>query len=395
LSDAATVLERCAALGGISEQPGRLVRRYATPAMTEANALVAGWMEAAGLTVRHDAAGNLIGRRGDGPALMLGSHLDTVVDAGRYDGPLGVVGAIAIAERLPGAPIEVAAFADEEGVRYDTAFLGSAALAGRFPAGWLDRRDADGVALRDALREFGGDPDAVASAARAPGELRAYCELHIEQGPVLERKGAPLGVVTAITGQTWAEVDFLGVAGHAGTVPMDARHDALCAAAEWVLATEAIARERPGVVATVGRLQVVPGARNVIAGETRMTLDVRHQSDAMRRQAVEALRAAAVRIAEERGVTLDWTARGETAAVPTSPELREQLEDAVEALGLPLVRLPSGAGHDGVQMSVLAPVAMLFVRCAGGISHNPAESVAEADVAAALDVLERFVSGLA
>jgi len=232
LSTAAAVLERCARLGEVSEEPGRLVRRYATPAMREANDLVSGWMEAAGLAVSEDAAGNLVGRRaGAERALVLGSHLDTVIDAGRYDGPLGVLAAIALVERLGDTQlpfaVEVVGFADEEGVRYPTAFLGSSAMAGRFAPAWLDLTDADGVTMADALRGFGGDPEAVATAARPAGELLAYCEVHIEQGPVLERRGAPVGVVTAISGQTHAELAFRGEAGHAGTVPMDARHDAL------------------------------------------------------------------------------------------------------------------------------------------------------------------------
>ena len=400
MSTAAAVLERCARLGLVSEEPGRLVRRYATPAMRQANDLVAGWMREAGLAVREDAAGNVIGRRGEGKALVLGSHLDTVVDAGRYDGPLGVLGGIALAERLAAAPplpfaLEVVAFADEEAVRYPTSFLGSSAMAGRFAPAWLRLADDRGVTMADALREFGGDPGAIASAARSPDELLAYCEVHIEQGPVLERRGAPVGVVTAITGQTHAEVAFQGEAGHAGTVPMDARRDALTGAAEWVLAVETLARGRPGLVATVGRLDVDPGARNVIPGAARLSLDVRHGSDAIRREAIADVRAEAQRVAAGREVRLTWDARGETAAVPTEPRLSERLADAVTAAGHAVERLPSGAGHDGVSMAAIAPVAMLFVRCAGGISHNPAESVAEADVAVALDVMERFVRGLA
>jgi allantoate deiminase len=400
LSTAAAVLERCDRLAEVSEEPDRLVRRYATPAMRRANDLVAGWMHEAGLEVREDAAGNLIGRReGDGPrALVLGSHLDTVLDAGRYDGPLGVVAGIAVAERLRGArlpfALEVVGFADEEGLRFGNAFLGSSAMAGTFAPAWLTLTDSGGTTLADALRAFGGDPYAVPSAARGPDELLAYCELHIEQGPVLERRDVPVGVVTAIAGQSHAEVRFDGEAGHAGTVPMEARRDALCAAAEWILAVEALARERDPLVATVGRAAVRPGARNVIPGEARMTLDVRHGSDAVRREAVEALRAEADRVAAARGVRLRWLSRGEVAAVPTSPQLRERLEQAVAAAGVPVERLPSGAGHDGVAMSAVAPVAMLFVRCERGISHNPAESVAEEDVAVALDVLERFVGGL-
>jgi allantoate deiminase len=402
LTTAATVLERCARLGEVSEEPGRLVRRYATPAMREANDLVGGWMRDAGLAVREDAVGNLIGRR-EAPepgarALVLGSHLDTVVDAGRYDGPLGVIGGIAVAERLAGRDLpfalEVVGFADEEGLRFGTAFLGSRAMAGHFPAAWLRRTDDDGVTLADALRAFGGDPDACGAAARRPEELLAYCELHIEQGPVLERRDAPVGVVTAICGQTHAELRFIGEAGHAGTVPMGARHDALAAASEWIVAAEALARGRSGLVATVGKLAVSPGAHNVIPGEVRLSVDVRHGSDAVRREGVAALRAEADRIAAARGVRAWWGARGEVAAVATAQHLRDRLADTVAAAGLPAERLASGAGHDGVAMAAVAPVAMLFVRCERGISHNPAESVAEPDVAAALDVLERFVAEL-
>jgi allantoate deiminase len=399
VSTAGAVLERCAALGRISEEPDRLVRRYATPAMREAYGLVGGWMRDAGLTVREDAAGNLIGRRdGPGKTLVLGSHLDTVVDAGRYDGPLGVMVAISVLERLwdralPYA-VEVTAFADEEGVRYGTSFLGSSAVAGRFAPAWLALEDDDGIAMADALRAFGGDPDAIASAARSPQDLLAYCEVHIEQGPVLERRGAPVGVVTTITGQTHAEVTFRGEAGHAGTVPMNARRDALSAAAEWILTVEGVARRRQGTVATVGKIRVDPDARNVIPGEAWMTLDVRHTSNAVRREAIADLRAEAQRIAAAREVELDWDARGETAAVPTSPDLSDLLADAVVAAGHAPERLPSGAGHDAVAMATIADIAMLFVRCEKGISHNPAEAVAEADVAVALDVLERFLGEL-
>ena len=396
MSSAATVLERCARLGDVSEEPDRLVRRFATAAMREANELVGGWMREAGLDVRTDAAGNLIGRReGGARTLVLGSHLDTVIDAGRYDGPLGVLAAIALVERLPELPfaVEVVGFADEEGVRYPTSFLGSSALAGSFAREWLALRDADGVTLAEALREFGGDPESIGSAAR--DDVLGYCELHIEQGPVLERRGAPVGVVTTITGQTQAELTFRGAAGHAGTVPMTARRDALAAAAEWMVAAEALARGRPDLVSTVGRISVDPGARNVIPGEAWLSLDVRHTSDEVRRHAVADLRAEAERVAAGREVALQWDDRCETAAVPTSPALTERLAAAVEAGGLRAEALPSGAGHDGVAMAAVAPIAMLFVRCERGISHNPAEAVAEADVAVALDVLERFVRDLA
>jgi allantoate deiminase len=369
LSDAAVVLERCTRLGEVSEEPGLLVRRYGTEAMRTAKALVGGWMREAGLQAREDAVGNLIGRRGSGRALMLGSHLDTVRDAGRYDGPLGVLVAVAAVERVPDPTVEVVAFADEEGLRFGTAYLGSAAMAGRFDPAWPALRDADGIALADLL---GGDP---ATAARDPDELRGYAEVHIEQGPVLERLGEAVGVVTAIAGQCHAVVRFTGAAGHAGTVPMDARRDALAAAAEWVLAAEG--------VGTVGRLEVEPGARNVIPARATMTLDVRGAEDERRRAAVAGLRERAQAIAARRRVNLDWEHTGDVPAVAMDGRL-------ATAFGV-ATRLASGAGHDAAMMASITPAAMLFVRCRGGISHHPAESVEEADVAVAIDALERFL----
>ena len=396
--DAATVLERCTRLGEISEEPGLLVRRYATPAMREANEQVAEWMRAAGMTVRQDAAGNLIGRREgaqpDAPALVLGSHLDTVRDAGRYDGPLGVLAGLAVVERLGDAhlpfAVEVVGFADEEGTRFGTTFLGSRAWAGTWDPEWAALPDADGVTLASALRAFDGDADAVGGAARDPAALLGYCELHIEQGPVLEAAGEPVGVVTAINGQTHVRARFVGAAGHAGTVPMDARHDALAAAAEWIVAVESLARAETGLVATVGQATVHPGARNVIPGAVELSLDVRHGDDAVRHAAEADLRELAGSIAAARGVGLEWDKRAGVAAVPMDPGLSDRLEAAGAR-----VRLASGAGHDAATLARMTYAAMLFVRCLGGISHQPAEHVEEADVAVALDVLERFVVGLA
>ena len=405
MSDAAIVMERCDLLGGISEEPGILVRPYGSGAMRRVDEIVAGWMRDAGMTVRSDAIGNLIGRyearEGGRGTLVLGSHLDTVRDAGRYDGPLGVLVALACVarlnarkERLPFA-VEVAAFADEEGLRFGTTFLGSSVFAGTFDPGLLDLKDGDGVTVADAVRVFGGDPGALAGDDRLPDDLVGYCEVHIEQGPVLEGLDLPVGVVSGIRGQSRVGVGFAGEAGHAGTVPMEGRRDALPAAAEFVLAAEEAARGEDGLVATVGRIEVHPGAGNVIPGEANLTLDLRHGDDGAREHALQALRGRAEKIAEARGIRGSWRVRQETGAVQTDAGLTTLLARAVEDFGLPSHRLPSGAGHDAAEVAAVAPVAMLFVRCEGGISHNPAESVKKEDVAVAIEVMSRFLALLA
>jgi allantoate deiminase len=400
MSDASAVLERCDALGACSEEPGRLTRRFATPALDQARALVDGWMREAGLDTRRDPLGNLVGRRpGRGErALVLGSHIDTVRDAGRYDGALGVLVALACAERLRGRELpfalEVIAFADEEGVRYGTGYLGSSVPAGRFEPAWLERTDADGVALADAVRGWGGDPDAIAEGRRRPEELIGYAEVHIEQGPVLDDAGLPVGVVTGIAGQTRARVAFDGSAGHAGTTPMARRRDALAAAADWIGAVEAEARGREGLVATVGEIAAEPGVANVIPGRATASLDVRHAEDPAREAAVEAIRERAERIAAARGVGFGWEEIQSTPAVGCSPELTEELA-AAAAAGHAAPRLASGAGHDAAMMAAITPVAMLFVRCAGGVSHHPDEAVRAEDVEVAIDVTARFVERLA
>lgn len=388
---AAEVLARADELAAISEEPQRLIRRFATPALTRAGALVAGWMQDAGMTVRRDAVGNVIGRVGDGVPLVLGSHIDTVPNAGRFDGPLGVLAALAVVERLgaDAPPLEVVAFADEEGTRFGTAYLGSAAYAGAFERDWLELADADGITMADAIRAAGGDPEA-AVGAPAP-RLAGYVEVHIEQGPVLEREGLPVGVVTAIAGQTRASLTLTGEAGHAGTLPMAGRRDALAAAAELVLAVEQIGRSEEGLVATVGTLSVPFGAPNVVPAQAQLSLDVRHAVDEIRAEAVASIRTEFERIAAARNLDRLWSPLQDSAAVEIAPELRERLERAVEATGYPVRRLVSGAGHDAVVLGRICPVAMLFVRCEGGVSHDPRESVSEEDVAVALDVLEQVV----
>jgi allantoate deiminase len=402
-SPASVALERADRLAACTEEPGRLTRRFATPALAEAGALVCEWMRAAGMETRRDAIGNVVGRwepPGGGAAgtVALGSHLDTVVDAGRYDGMLGVLVALACVERLrdevPFA-VEVYGFADEEGVRYGTAYLGSSVVAGTFDPAALKRRDADGVAMADAITAFGGDPEKLAGARRDPADLLAYVEVHIEQGPVLEAEDLPVGVVGGIAGQTRAEVVFTGVAGHAGTVPMALRRDALVVAADLVTAAGAHARATDGLVATVGELRVEPGASNVIPGRATVSLDVRHLDDAVRAAAVAALRERAGTTAASFGVDMEWTDVQTTGAVGCSAGLTAALEAAVTDAGVHVVRLPSGAGHDAAVMSRLCDVAMLFVRCAGGVSHNPAEAVTAADVAVAIDVTGRLLDRLA
>ncbi len=401
---AAKVMERIETLAGFSEEEGLLLRRSYTDAMRQANAAVARWMTGAGMSVRQDHAGNLIGRYEGAEhkqTLLLGSHLDTVRDAGKYDGPLGILIALACVEALhahgkwlPFA-VEIICFADEEGLRFGSAYLGSKAVAGTFEQAALRLRDSEGTTVAEAMRAFGGDPDSLRSSGRTPSEILGYCEAHIEQGPVLEARGLPGGVVTAIAGQSRINLSFAGEAGHAGTVPMALRHDALCAAAEFVLAVEALAVGQPGLVATVGQLTLHPGASNVIPGLVSLSLDVRHSDDGQREEACQRLEEQASAIGMRRGVAATWQLLQASPAVPCAPRLTMLLEQAIDASGWDVCRLASGAGHDAVAIAGLTPVAMLFVRCRSGISHNPAEAVEPDDVAAAIAVLDRFLRLLA
>jgi allantoate deiminase len=353
------------------------------------------------MQARIDAVGNCVGRyegeRAGLPCLMLGSHLDTVRDAGRYDGMLGVVAAIECVQalhdsgrRLPFA-IEVVGFADEEGVRFGSTLLGSRAVAGTFRREVLDGLDANGISMRAALRESGLDPERIGEAARRREQVLAYVELHIEQGPVLEAEGIAVGVVTAINGATRLLVAIEGVAGHAGTVPMALRRDALAAAAECVLAIEHACAQVAELVGTVGKLETLPGAVNVIPGKVRFTVDIRSPRDADRRAAVSEISAGMQAIAKRRGVSLEIRKTHEGAVATCAPWLREQIGAAIAAEGIRVRELPSGAGHDGMAMVELCDIGMLFVRCRGGISHNPAEAIAEADAGIATRVLARFI----
>ncbi len=399
---AQTVMRRIEALARISDEPGRLTRTFCSPAMRKANKLVGSWMRQAGMKVRQDAIGNLIGHypardQKSSQLFLLGSHLDTVRDAGKFDGPLGVLIAIACVQRLfekktrlPFA-IEIIGFSDEEGVRYQSAYLGSKVLAGTFSRKALTRTDANGVTMAQAIRSFGGNPDGLAAARLDPKRLLGYAEVHIEQGPVLEQKRLSVGVVTAIAGQTRLQLTFTGRAGHAGTTPMHLRRDALCAAAEFVLAAESLAKNRTGLVATVGEITALPGASNVIPGHVRLSLDVRHPKDAVRQAAVAELKKRATAIAAKRNVGLDWQPVHQTRAVTCDRHLSSLLSKAVKHRQRKLVLLHSGAGHDAAAMADTTPVTMLFVRCKNGISHHPDESASVKDVRIAISVMNDFI----
>ena len=396
------IVGRINALATISQDPGNLTRIFLTSEHRAAAELIMGWMLEAGMNAHLDAIGNVCGRyegeRPRLPCLMLGSHYDTVRDAGKWDGPLGLITAISCVgdlnrrgRRLPFA-IEVAGFADEEGVRFASTLLGSRAIAGTFKQSVLATRDSTGKSMREALIEFGLDPDHIGAAARIRGELLAYIELHIEQGPVLEAENLPIGVVTAIAGATRLAARLTGMAGHAGTVPMALRRDALTGAAECISKIEELCRaDDAGLVGTVGYIDAAPGTTNVIPGEAHFTMDIRAPTDDHRKRAVGEIVRQIEAIAKRRTLELQVEVTHENRTVPCAPWLKEQVAAAVAAEGYPVFELPSGAGHDGMAMVDIADVAMLFVRCRGGISHHPDEHVDMADADAGARVLLRLI----
>lgn len=400
-SMAARIVRRIDELAAISESADGLTRVCFSPEHRRAADVILGWMTEAGLSARMDGIGNVVGRlEGEVPGLpclMLGSHFDTVRNAGKWDGPLGVITALeCVAEiarrekRLPFA-LEVAGFADEEGVRFSSTLLGSRAMAGTFDASALDAMDADGLTLREAMQGFGLDPAAIAAAARKRGEIHAYVELHIEQGPLLEAENVPAGVVTAISGATRLLIVLEGMAGHAGTVPMGLRRDTLAGAAECISAIERLCSGEPGLVGTVGQITVEPGATNVIPGRVRFTADIRAPEDERREKAVRAVIDAIHDIAACRKLQAQITTTHENRTALCAPWLQAQLATAIESEGHRVLALPSGAGHDGMAMIDVTDIAMLFVRCRGGISHHPDEHVAMEDVEAGAQVLLRFI----
>lgn len=392
-------------LGRISSEPQRLTRLFLSPEHRKAADLLAGWMHAAGMSVTEDAVGTLRGhwRPEKNKRFLIGSHIDTVIDAGKYDGPLGVVAGILAVQELAARGvdlpfgIDVLAFGDEEGSRFRTTLAGSSACAGVFDRASLAFPDRNGVTLGDALKAYGKNVDEIGAAAYDPANAVGYVEVHIEQGPVLEAAGLPLGVVTGIVGQSRMRVVVLGDAGHAGTVPMRMRHDALAGAAELMLAIEqtAIENEADGMVATVGRIEASPGATNVIPGRVGFSLEFRSTTDAKRKAAIEQVKADAQRLAVRRKLEFAFEPFHETDTTACTAFMQDLFADAISSLGHEPMRLPSGAGHDAQVMAKLCPTAMLFVRCKGGISHNPAEFASEQDMGLSIAALVRFIEAFA
>ena len=395
-------LARCGRLASFSEDQGSLRRTFLSPPMIDCHREIASWMEPLGLTVRVDSAGNLRafypGIRTGAPRLMIGSHLDTVPDAGAYDGMLGVVLAVSLLESLGGRRlpfgIEVVGFSEEEGVRFGVPFIGSRALVGRIDKELLAREDVSGISVRKAVENFGLNPAEIPQVCLT-NDYFGFIEFHIEQGPVLENLGLPLAAVESIAGQSRLQFTFFGRSNHAGTTPMNLRHDALAAAAEWITAVECRARNTAGLVATVGRIEAKPGATNVIAGETRLTLDIRHAADEIRIRAVNDLVDQAKSVADRRGLTVESGVLLEQRAVPMDSFLMNEIEHAMEMIGCLPHRMISGAGHDAMIMAEKIPAAMIFLRTPGGISHDPSESVVVEDVEKAIDCGVQLLDQLA
>ena len=399
------VMEWAEQLGAISDSESNLTCAYMTPAHRATAAQLADWMADAGMEVHIDAVGNVVGRyaaaQADAKTLVTGSHYDTVRNGGKYDGRLGILLPIALVRHLNGRGerlpfrLEVIGFAEEEGVRFRSTFLGSSAVTGSFDMALLDQEDAEGITMRDALAAAGHDPAAIPSIARDPASLLGFVEVHIEQGPVLLQHGLPLGVVTAIAGSSRYLVELAGVASHAGTTPMGMRRDAAAAAAEIVLLVEQRCAKRGALVGTVGQLEVPAGSVNVVPGACRLSLDIRAADDAQRLAAVDDIRAGISAICARRGIEEKLWKLVEADAVPCAPRLMDRLGEAAVRAGLPRFDLPSGAGHDAMRMAALTDVAMLFTRCGnGGISHNPLETMTADDAEIAGQVLLDFLRNL-
>jgi len=389
---AAKIISRCRELARITDTPGKTQRLFLSPATRDAHTLLTWWIRQAGLEARTDDAGNLRAVRrsakDDAPTLVLFSHIDTVPNAGAFDGPLGVLVALAAIEQLHSTPlpfhIELIAFAEEEGARFSFPFLSSMAVTGQLTDDLLAKTDADGISVADAIRSFGLDPARISETCPLASNTFAALEVHIEQGPVLETDNASLAVVEAIVGQSRLMLTFEGHANHAGTTPMPLRHDALAAAAQWIVEIERYATNYKQLVATVGRIEALPGAMNVVPGTALVTLDVRHPKDESRHAAVAHLLTKAEAAGAVRGVKVQATLLSEQKAVPMNHDLTVKVHQAAERTGHDAKSMFSGAGHDSMILAPVVPTTMLFVRSPGGLSHHPDEAVREEDVEAAL-----------
>lgn len=406
------IFEYIDALAELSEHPDHLTRRSLTREHKQANQMVEKWMLEAGMTTYTDPMGNIVGRYAEQteqhnsspgsdsaltPALLMGSHLDTVRNGGRYDGMLGVVVPLVCISalhdagvRLPYA-VEIVGFCDEEGVRFPSTLLGSRAIAGSLSEDILEQRDENGISIAEALRDFGLDPTNLKAAQRAAKDYLGFVEIHIEQGPVLETANIPVGVVSAISGAARYKVAVTGLAGHAGTVPMPLRQDALTGTAECLLAIEQVCNNQTDLVATVGQIQVQPGATNVIPGNVDFTIDVRSSDDTIRHTAEQTLTSLFAQIADRRKLVICPLKTYEASSVNCDDALTGQLASTIESCGYPLQTLPSGAGHDAMALAELTRIAMLFVRCKGGVSHHPDESITVEDAQSVANVLLKFL----
>jgi allantoate deiminase len=405
LQRAQKVFSRINELAAITEDEGVVTRTFGTKAFLEGSAKVAAWMKEAGLQTRIDQIGNvrckLLSKVPGAKTFVIASHIDTVVNAGKFDGPLGVIMGLDLLEQIIAAKaelpfnIELIAFSDEEGVRYHTTFLGSKVVTGAFDRALLDKKDKNGITLKEAINTMGGDDTLLAVDAILADNWLGYYEIHIEQGPVLYERNIPVALVTAIAGQKRVEITYTGFAGHAGTVPMDMRNDALACASEFILAAEQFATANKNhLVATVGKLEVIGSASNVIPGEVVFSLDLRSPDEEKLKAAYQHLEQLSEAIAQKRGITSKWNLVQETLPVACDAALNGMLKQAITASNFELIELVSGAGHDAVPVSEVAPVSMLFVRCYKGISHNPLENAELADVAAALEVSDNFINQL-
>ncbi len=399
------VFKRIEELAATTEEPGTVTRTFGTKAFLQGSAKVAQWMKDAGLQTRIDQIGNVRGKllckTPGAKTFVIASHIDTVVKAGKFDGPLGVIMGLDLLEQLVATKtelpfnIELIAFSDEEGVRYHTTFLGSKVVTGAFDRALLDKTDKNGIALKQAINIMGGDDTLLAVDAILPENWLGYYEIHIEQGPVLWENKIPVALVTAIAGQKRVELTYTGFAGHAGTVPMDMRNDALTSTSEFILAAEQFATQNKDyLVATVGKLEVMGSASNVIPGEVVFSLDLRSPDEEKLKKAYTHLKELSESICAKRGITPKWNLVQETLPVACDDDLNAMLKQAIGNSGYELVELVSGAGHDAVPVSEVAPVSMLFVRCYKGISHNPLENAELADIAAAIRVSDNFITQL-